>query len=191
MNDLSDESQRRQAIAWALALTASTPLAPRLYEQSLLERYAVGELSLEEVLVRLQTPLHQVLYRSQALQPLDEAQLQDLLEQSRPSNYAQGITGLLCHSQGHFLQLLEGPPEAVHTLYTKIRADRRHHQIVTLRDRPTPQRGFAEWRMAFVPVDAPAFYWLGSALAARSTRLSPPPVVERHLHTLLHACGSA
>ncbi len=47
MEDLPTEAARRRAIAWATALTAGTPMAPHAYEAALLERYAVGDLTLD------------------------------------------------------------------------------------------------------------------------------------------------
>ena len=108
MEELSDEAQRRRAIAWATALTANTPLASQAYEQALLERFARGELDIDQVLQALDTQVQHVLYRSQAVRPFSSAHLTELLEASRAYNEAHDITGLLCYSAGHFVQLLEG-----------------------------------------------------------------------------------
>jgi hypothetical protein len=109
MKEPQNEAQRRDAVAWAIALTANTSLAPKQYEVDLLEQYARGTMSLDQVLESLEEQVQHLLYRSQALQPLTEDQLTDLLEQARTYNEAHSITGLLCYSStGHFVQLLGG-----------------------------------------------------------------------------------
>ena len=49
MDDLTSE----QHIAWATALAVNTPLEAQAYEQGLLERYALGKLTLHQVLAQL------------------------------------------------------------------------------------------------------------------------------------------
>ncbi len=114
--DFPTEAARRRAIAWAIALTADTAWAPEQCESDLLESYALGELTIEQVLLQLDTrapfttAVQYVLYRSRAAHPLTPAQLTDLLEESRAYNEQHQLTGLLCYSNtGHFVQVLEGP----------------------------------------------------------------------------------
>ncbi|MGI4874549.1 MAG: BLUF domain-containing protein [Janthinobacterium lividum] len=188
MKDLQTEEQRRRAIAWAIALTADTSLAPEQYERELLEQYAQGKLTLDEVSKILDTRCHHLLYRSQAVAPLDEAQLTALMEQARTYNEAHHITGLLCYSSsGHFVQLLEGPAEQVHALFAKIQQDPRHKCVQALSDYETKTRWFADWRMALVSTDAQDYYWLLGYLEARGHNLVEPQIAitSPHLLTLL------
>jgi hypothetical protein len=164
MEDLSTETARRRAIAWATALAANTALEPQGYERALLECYAVGELSLTQVLQRLDRRVQHVLYRSQATQTFSERQLEELLAESRAWNQAHGITGLLCYSDQHFVQLLEGPPDEVDALYARIQRDPRHSQVTTLHMRADAQRFFADWQMGFVTVEAGEFEWVLTSL---------------------------
>lgn len=189
MEELSDEARRRRAIAWAIALTANTPLAPQGYERELLERFARGELDIDQVLLALDTQVQHVLYRSQAVHPLSFPQLTELLEESRAYNEAYGITGLLCYSEGHFVQLLEGTTTEVYRLYARIRQDPRHHEVQTLHESAGPSRFFADWRMAFVEAKQEEFFWLLTHLEARQHHLVQPqvPICDPHLHTLLAA----
>ena len=189
MKDLPTEAQRRRAIAWATALTTNTSLEPQAYERQLLERYALGELDLEQVLQQLDTRVQHVLYRSQAVHPFGEQELTALLEESRAWNQVHGITGLLCYNEGHFVQLIEGAPEQVYQLYARIQRDPRHRQVTTLSDAAEAQRFFADWQMAFVNAENHDFYWLLTYLEAREQRLVLPhtPITEPHLLTLLTA----
>lgn len=189
MKDLQTEAQRRKAIAWAIALTAETHLAPDQYESDLLERYAQGLISLPHVLHLLDHRVHHLLYRSQAVVALSEADLTTLVEQSQGWNDTHDITGLLCYSSGQFVQVLEGTAEDVHTLFAKIQRDKRHHSVQKLSDYATATRWFADWRMAFVGAEVHDFYWLLGYLEAKGHNLVRPqiPINSPHLITLLES----
>lgn len=96
----------------------------------------------------------QLIYASSATTPFGEAELTDLLKRARVHNASVGVTGLLLFDQGTFLQVLEGPEDAVRTLYDKIALDRRHDKVLLLFDGPIEERVFDEWKMGFVDVAA-------------------------------------
>jgi hypothetical protein len=181
------EAERQRAVALAVALTANTPLAPKRYERQLLARYQTGELTIDEVLVRLEQSTYHVLYRSRATSAPTEATLQALLEWSRTYNAQHQLTGLLLYSDGQFVQLVEGSEEEVRALYARIQQDVRHTQVVTLSDGPGPQRWFADWHMAFGYVDAPDLHQVLGAVETFTPPLAP--LQDPHLQTLLHAFG--
>lgn len=54
LSDLDKRAGRERAVAWALAITLNTTLAPKQYEKQLLERFIAGQLSLDEVISCLQ-----------------------------------------------------------------------------------------------------------------------------------------
>ena len=97
MKDLQTERARRHALTWAVNLTAGTSRAPDHYERGLLERYAQQTLTLAQVLTLLDNRVHHLLYQSQAVHPLSQADLAELAEQSQAWNAAHHITGLLCY----------------------------------------------------------------------------------------------
>ena len=188
MKEPQTEEERRRAIAWAVALTADTPLAPDAYEGTLLERYARGEFTLSQVLTQLDTRVHHLLYRSRATYPLSEPQLTALVEQAQGYNEAHDITGLLCYTDaGHFVQVLEGSENEVHALFAKIKQDQRHGQVEALSDYATSTRWFADWRMAVVHTDPHEFHWLLGYLEAKGHNLVKPqiPIISSALITLL------
>ncbi|MGI4734796.1 MAG: BLUF domain-containing protein [Janthinobacterium lividum] len=194
MAELSNEADRRHAIAWAVAVTQGTPLAPQAYESALLECYAAGELTLPQVLARLDGRVHHVLYRSRAVRPFSDGQLTDLLEQSRAWNEPRDIAGLLVYSRdGHFVQVIEGDALEVHALFARIRRDPRHEQVTLLSEGAGHVRRFPDWRMAFATADPAEFHWLVGYLAARQQHLVQPhvPITDAHLNTLLRAFGNA
>lgn len=186
---LEPPALRQRLVAWAVTLTANTPLAPSPYERQLLDDYQQGWLTLDEMEELLALSVYHVLYHSRATQLPSEADLQALLAWSRAYNAQHGITGLLLYSDGCFVQALEGPAPQVQALYARIQQDTRHEQVTTVRAEPGPARRFADWRMGFGRVDAPA---LGQVLDALQAAQSEPalPVEVPHLQALLAAFRS-
>jgi hypothetical protein len=97
--------------------------------------------------------LLQILYVSQAATPMDADALQDLLGQCYRNNRERGLTGLLIYSAGHFIQLLEGEPVAVQTMYQRIEADPRHTNVELLMRELVDQRLFDRWRMGLLDME--------------------------------------
>lgn len=86
----------------------------------------------------------------------DQGILNGILVQARRRNTAEDITGALICRADLYLQLLEGPPEAVGACYRRIVKDDRHVEV-TLRHRDTAEeRMFADWAMR----DDPAKSWM-------------------------------
>tara|TARA_Y100000385_G_C12695294_1_gene468154 strand:- start:15 stop:437 length:423 start_codon:yes stop_codon:yes gene_type:complete len=73
--------------------------------------------------------------------------LDNILNTSRTNNTKWDITGNLVFHSDLFLQLLEGPPDAIDSLYQDILLDNRHTDIFKLRDEITQRRLFASWTM--------------------------------------------
>jgi hypothetical protein len=94
--------------------------------------------------------LVRLLYASRAAQPLTHEAIESILAQSRSHNPPLGITGILCHSGGLFIQVLEGGREAVNKLYGEIVRDDRHKDVVLLHYEEIAERRFAGWTMGQV-----------------------------------------
>jgi hypothetical protein len=94
--------------------------------------------------------LHCIAYVSTATSRLATPESLDaLLRNARDSNRACGVTGVLLHHGGNFFQYLEGPPEALHRVYARIRQSRGHTGIYELLNRPVRERQFETWTMGF------------------------------------------
>ena len=91
-------------------------------------------------------------YFSQSWRPFDNNALRLLLKRARGRNINRGITGMLLHSRGCFLQILEGSYSSVSETITRIERDPRHHHLCRLAARPIKRREFSEWSMAFSDV---------------------------------------
>ncbi|MFC1703335.1 BLUF domain-containing protein [Candidatus Omnitrophota bacterium] len=94
--------------------------------------------------------LHQLLYVSVETHHLTEADLEELLQQSREKNARLGITGILLYYKNHFFQVLEGEKEKVFELFYSIKADQRHASVIMVWDQEISKRSFNDWTMAFL-----------------------------------------
>jgi hypothetical protein len=91
-----------------------------------------------------------VLYVSRAVGPQTSTVTASILATAHRHNRANGITGVLCHGQGLYLQVLEGERGAVNALYARIIADQRHRDLVLLQMEEITWRRFPDWSMAHV-----------------------------------------
>jgi methanogenic corrinoid protein MtbC1 len=76
--------------------------------------------------------------------------MEALMEEARARNRAMGVTGMLVHENGRFLQWLEGPSDSVEALWRSIQKDERHGEIEVLGEGVSPVRLFSEWDMRFL-----------------------------------------
>lgn len=91
----------------------------------------------------------QVIYASAAKRAMSAAGLRDILVTARARNAAIGVTGMLVYDDGSFLQVLEGPDDAVTALVERIKADPRHDRFRLLSMKEIQAREFGEWSMGF------------------------------------------
>ncbi len=96
--------------------------------------------------------LVRLLYASRPAAPLTTAVVDSILAQSRAHNPRLGITGVLCHSQDLFLQVLEGGRDEVCELYNTIVRDDRHDHVRILSYEEIAERRFGNWTMGHVDV---------------------------------------
>jgi hypothetical protein len=100
-------------------------------------------------------PMIQLIYASQPL-GFDVSDLRAILVVSRQRNEGAGITGALICRADLYLQLLEGPQEAVEATFQRISRDRRHVGVKVLGRREVTERLFPQWAMR----DDPARSWM-------------------------------
>ncbi|GAB4544041.1 MAG: hypothetical protein Tsb0013_00810 [Phycisphaerales bacterium] len=99
------------------------------------------------------TALRHLVYRSSATGEVSDETLEAIRRTACSRNQPESITGFLLFADGCFLQLLEGPPEAVGELYTDIQRDPRHHALELLLDAPCARRSVPNWSMGVLFVD--------------------------------------
>lgn len=93
--------------------------------------------------------MHRILYISTARVPLSDREVETILAASRRNNRRADITGLLVVGGRRFLQVLEGPEDAVKVTFARISQDDRHYAVVELSNKPIAARSFARWAMGF------------------------------------------
>lgn len=98
-----------------------------------------------------------ILYLSRAVHPLSDHALHELLTQCRHDNAQHGITGILFYSHGRIAQLFEGEDARADRLFARIAVDARHTHVVKHIDKPIAHRSFADWSMAFHPLEPAGF----------------------------------
>jgi len=93
--------------------------------------------------------IYQLLYLSSAKPELTEEALLKILSESQQRNAAINITGLLLHSDGNIIQVIEGEKDPVEQLFAKIERDARHHHVIVLSRKMVTKRDFPEYKMGF------------------------------------------
>ena len=91
-----------------------------------------------------------ILYLSQSTRDITDAQVNDILTTSKVNNLTYGITGVLIHGGGLFMQVLEGPEQSTLRLYAKIVEDRRHGDCKIIHISPANKQIFKKWSMAVI-----------------------------------------
>jgi hypothetical protein len=91
----------------------------------------------------------------------------DILAQSRRNNRRDALTGLLVVCSRRFLQVLEGPAEALTSAYARIKADPRHFAMVELGRKQVAERAFSGWDMGCELIDGDDFDGIVGELTGR------------------------
>ena len=96
--------------------------------------------------------LVRLLYASRVTPAVTPETLSAIMRSSRANNPKTGVTGVLCCSDGIFMQAIEGGRGVVSKLFQKIAADPRHTDVVLLSYEEIAERRFAGWAMGQVNV---------------------------------------
>ncbi len=91
--------------------------------------------------------LVRLLYASRAIDTNICDTVQSIMLTSRSHNPQNGITGVLCHTDTVFMQVLEGGRDAVNQLYSHILKDTRHRDVILLDYEEITERRYGGWTM--------------------------------------------
>jgi hypothetical protein len=106
--------------------------------------------------------MKQLIYRSQPF-GFDNAMLAGILLGARRNNLRDDITGALICRHDLYLQLIEGPADAIDALYGRIVADDRHVDVRLLLTGDVTERMFPTWAM--LDDEAPSMFWSPTEVA--------------------------
>lgn len=97
-----------------------------------------------------------IVYASWCERPPSMEAVLAILKTARANNRLHGIVGALLLVDSVFLQVLEGPADAVDRLMANIRRDRRHDGVVALLEEVHGQQPpmFGDWSMGFCRLGA-------------------------------------
>lgn len=102
----------------------------------------------------------------------DRSVLAGILSAARRNNPRDGITGALVCRQDIYLQLIEGPAEAIDALYARICEDDRHANVELLLSEEMGERLFPNWAM--LDDTAPSLTWSAQDVAAGVLEAASP-----------------
>ena len=99
---------------------------------------------------------YQLLYQSYSMIPFEPQELDELLARARVRNQGRGLNSILLYTpDGRFLQVIEGPREAVRELYYQhLVPDPRHYNCQVLSEGPSEVASFGGRPMDFFPAQA-------------------------------------
>jgi hypothetical protein len=122
--------------------------------------------------------LKSLTYTSLAELDLGSADLEAIHRTAREVNALEGITGLLIFNGTHFLQIIEGAPDAIDDLVARLRRDPRHTGFEIRDERMIDARDFPDWSMELVRVSA-SYFDAKETIAEHLPEATSPQVRDR------------
>lgn len=123
-------------------------------------------------------PLKSLTYTSLARLDLEASDLEAIHRTARDLNALEGITGLLIFNGTHFLQIIEGAPNAIDDLVERLRRDPRHGGLEIRHERMVEEPSFPDWSMELVRVSA-SYFEAKETVAERLPATLPAEVRDR------------
>ena len=117
--------------------------------------------------------LKSLTYTSFAGLDLQARDLEEIHRTARNANALEGITGLLIFNGTHFLQIIEGAPQAIDELVERLRRAPRHSGLEVRDERMVERRSFPDWSMELVRVSAAYFEAKETVLNQLPTATAP------------------
>jgi hypothetical protein len=98
-------------------------------------------------------PVRSIVFFSTAAVPMSARDLAALGRECAELDSHVGITGMLLHKNGNFLQVMEGSRAVICDMFARISADPRHTGIRKICDRTIPRREFDGQAVSFKNLD--------------------------------------
>lgn len=130
--------------------------------------------------------MFELLYTSVATKALSDSELVDILTKAQDKNQRLNITGMLIYHNREVMQLLEGDEQQVKDLYDTICHDHRHTSVSVFYQGEIETRAFADWSMAFSPLNEGALNFL----LANEQELNHKPMSLSQLKDQLKDCSN-
>lgn len=91
--------------------------------------------------------LRRILYISQVADGVTDAAIKRLVAKAQMNNRRRDLSGVLALGPGLFAQVLEGSPDAIEDMLSRIVADPRHSDVRVVTDALVQERLFDRWSM--------------------------------------------
>jgi blue light- and temperature-responsive anti-repressor len=101
------------------------------------------------------TMITTLIYRSRALRRFSQSEVDQLAAKAFARNLTLHVTGVLVFDGEHFLQVLEGPADAVEAVFDRLSRDTRHDNLVTMLCTQAARRRFGSWGMYYARTQSP------------------------------------
>lgn len=128
-------------------------------------------------------------YTSLARLDLQAEDIEAIHRTARESNALEGITGLLIFNGTHFLQIIEGAPNAIDDLVERLRRDPRHSGLEVREERTVDHRSFPDWSMELVRVSA-SYFEAKDTLSGHLPKDTSEEVRDRVIRMTEHISGT-
>ena len=125
--------------------------------------------------------LSEVFYVSRSTHPRGHLSDVEIVETSLMRNAQLDLTGCLIRGTDWFAHSLEGPHDALQSVFESIQSDPRHDKINAWRSDTLAHRRFPEWRILFADAED---YRIEIELVFRTSNLSVD-VKQSHMRKLL------
>ena len=134
--------------------------------------------------------LHQLVLVSYAASPLDASALRALGQDHFRRNSSAGISGMLMHHEGSFVQLLEGDAASLKECLQHLQRDKRHRGIQTVLSSTIDARGFDDWSEEVIDSGAlaPDIRSAMEQITGPSIGLGDDLLMAGRAHRVLHGC---
>lgn len=118
-----------------------------------------------------------------------EKALLNIFESSKKWNPTLGITGVLIHGAGKFLQVLEGPDLNVLRKFFEISEDTRHSDCQILLVSVAAELAFPNWSMAVFEAEPLEFQRISELLSHKRESVDAKAFAElvKHFVKMVHA----
>jgi len=117
-----------------------------------------------------------IVYVSQASKRFTSDTLVELANQSASCNEQLGITGYLYFANNQFIQYIEGAPQTVNDLMSRITQDARHEVLYTVHEDNLPARRFPSWSMRWLEENDLAPFHMENVLSEHLLCMKNTPV---------------
>ena len=105
-------------------------------------------------------PIRAVVYVSEAsdalrgdLLGLRSGKLQELVDDATRFNRDAGVSGVLLFDGTRFVQYLEGPPDGLDVVFSRVLGASSHHDLIELQSGTIMDRRLPYWPMRWLPVE--------------------------------------